>query len=52
MPIMDGFEVLTQLKANPSTRDIPVIVISASNNLQSVVQRHPTGRRGLPSQAL
>ena len=38
MPIMDGFEVLTQLKANPSTRDIPVIVISASNSLQSVVR--------------
>ena len=38
MPIMDGFEVLTCLKANPSTRDIPVIVISASNSLQSVVR--------------
>jgi phosphoserine phosphatase RsbU/P len=38
MPIMDGFEVLTRLKANPSTRDIPVIVISASNDLQSVVK--------------
>jgi serine phosphatase RsbU (regulator of sigma subunit) len=38
MPIMDGFEVLTQLKANPSTRDIPVVVISASNSLQSVVR--------------
>jgi CheY-like chemotaxis protein len=29
MPVMDGFEVLTRLKADPSTRDIPVIVISA-----------------------
>ena len=38
MPIMDGFEVLSRLKANPDTRDIPVIVISASNNLQSVVR--------------
>ena len=38
MPIMDGFEVLTHLKANPSMRDIPVIVISASNDLQSVVK--------------
>jgi serine phosphatase RsbU (regulator of sigma subunit) len=38
MPIMDGFEVLTRLKADPSMRDIPVIVISANNNLQSVVR--------------
>ena len=38
MPVMDGFEVLSHLKANPSTRDIPVIVISASNDLQSIVK--------------
>lgn len=38
MPIMDGFSVLEQLKANPTTRDIPVIVISANNDLQSVVR--------------
>ncbi len=37
MPVMDGFEVLSHLKANPSTRDIPVIVISANSDLQSVV---------------
>ncbi len=38
MPVMDGFEVLRRLKENPETRDIPVIVISASNDLKSVVQ--------------
>jgi sigma-B regulation protein RsbU (phosphoserine phosphatase) len=38
MPVMDGFEVLKQLKANPETRDMPVIVISASNDLKSVVR--------------
>lgn len=38
MPVMDGFEVLARLKANPSTRDIPVIIISASNDLQNVVK--------------
>ncbi len=27
MPLVDGFEVLTRLKANPDTRDIPVIII-------------------------
>jgi CheY-like chemotaxis protein len=29
MPGMDGFEVLDQLKRNPLTRDIPVIVITS-----------------------
>ncbi|HEX5690928.1 MAG TPA: response regulator, partial [Roseiflexaceae bacterium] len=38
MPIMDGFAVLEHLKANPATRDIPVIVISANNDLSSVVR--------------
>jgi phosphoserine phosphatase RsbU/P len=38
MPVMDGFEMLSRLKANPSTRDIPVIVISANSDLRSVVK--------------
>ena len=38
MPVMDGFKVLSRLKADPTTRHIPVIVISASNSLQSVVR--------------
>ena len=38
MPVMDGFEVLSHLKADLSTRDIPVIVISASSDLRSVVR--------------
>lgn len=36
MPKMDGFEVLSRIKADPATRDIPVIVISASSNLQNI----------------
>jgi sigma-B regulation protein RsbU (phosphoserine phosphatase) len=38
MPVMDGFEVLTRLKADVNTRDIPVIVISANSDLKSVVR--------------
>ena len=38
MPIMDGFAVLERIKADQSTRDIPVIVISANNDLASVVK--------------
>ncbi len=38
MPVMDGFAALEQVKADAATRDIPVIVISASNDLKSVVK--------------
>ena len=38
MPGMDGFEVLSRLKTDPSHRDIPVIVISANNAMPSVIQ--------------
>jgi serine phosphatase RsbU (regulator of sigma subunit) len=37
MPVMDGFDVLSHLKANVTTREVPVIVISAHNDLQSTV---------------
>lgn len=43
MPVMDGFEVLSKLKENSETRDIPVIVISASNDLKSVVRGIQSG---------
>jgi class 3 adenylate cyclase len=38
MPVMDGFEVLEQLKAEPLLRDIPIIVLSASDQLDHVVK--------------
>ena len=38
MPLMDGFEVLEQLKAESLLRDIPVIVLSASDQLDHVVK--------------
>lgn len=38
MPVMDGFEVLTRLKADATTRDIPVIVISANSDLKNMVR--------------
>jgi CheY-like chemotaxis protein len=37
MPEMDGYQVLEQLKAHPRLRDIPVIMISAVEELESVV---------------
>ena len=38
MPIMDGFSVLEQAKGDSAIRDIPIIVISANSDLQSVVK--------------
>lgn len=38
MPVMDGFAVLEELKADPFMRHIPIIVISAVNDLESVVK--------------
>jgi phosphoserine phosphatase RsbU/P len=38
MPIMDGFTVLEKVKADSEIRDIPIIVISANNDLQNIVK--------------
>lgn len=38
MPVIDGFEVLSRLKANKKHRHIPVIIISAMSDMQSVVK--------------
>jgi DNA-binding response OmpR family regulator len=37
MPEMDGYQVLEQMKADTTLRDVPVIVISAMDDLESVV---------------
>ncbi|HEX7074136.1 MAG TPA: adenylate/guanylate cyclase domain-containing protein [Hyphomicrobiaceae bacterium] len=38
MPGLSGFDVLTQLKNHPSHRDIPVIMISALDQIESVAR--------------
>jgi CheY-like chemotaxis protein len=38
MPEMDGYEVLARLKGNPAWRDLPVIVISALDEMESVIR--------------
>jgi two-component system, sensor histidine kinase and response regulator len=38
MPEMDGYTVLAQMKADPRLREIPVIVISGLDELESVVR--------------
>ncbi|MAY73604.1 MAG: diguanylate cyclase response regulator [Phycisphaerae bacterium] len=43
MPLMDGFEVLRELKDDPSKRDIPVIVLSGLNSPQDKVTAFDLG---------
>jgi CheY-like chemotaxis protein len=38
MPEIDGYEVLQRIKQSPATRDIPVIMISALDELDSIVR--------------
>jgi len=33
MPGMDGYDVARQIQANPSTRDIPIVMVSARNDV-------------------
>ena len=52
MPGMDGYEVLRRLKADAALRDIPVLMISALDELEQRGPLHRAGRRGLPAQAV
>lgn len=38
MPVMDGYQVLEQMKEDDSLRDIPVVVVSAKQEMESVVR--------------
>ena len=38
MPDLDGLAVLERLKADPATRDVPVIMISALDDLRAIAQ--------------
>jgi putative two-component system response regulator len=38
MPVMDGFEVLRQLRSNPLTKSIPVIFVTALSEAEDETQ--------------
>jgi CheY-like chemotaxis protein len=46
MPDMDGFETCTRLKADPATRDIPVIFLTAKVQESEVARALALGAAG------
>lgn len=43
MPFLDGFEVVQRLKANEKTAGIPIVVISARRDMDSILQMRKLG---------
>jgi two-component system cell cycle response regulator len=43
MPRMSGFQVCTKLKANPETRDIPIVMVTALNEVGDIERAVDSG---------
>lgn len=43
LPKIDGMEVLRKLKGNPSTKSIPVVVLTSSNEERDIVETYSLG---------
>ena len=43
MPVMDGFEVIKNLRANPETEDIQIVILSALNSNEDIVKGFNVG---------
>ena len=43
LPLIDGLEVLRQIKENPLTRSIPVVIMTASCEERDIVKGHQLG---------
>ncbi|MCX8037990.1 MAG: response regulator [Candidatus Sumerlaeia bacterium] len=46
MPGMDGYEVCERLKADPTTRDIPIVMVTVRNDIADISRSLVTGASG------
>ncbi len=46
MPRLDGIDVLRELKADPATKNIPVVVMTSSNHERDVAESYRLGVNG------
>jgi CheY-like chemotaxis protein len=46
MPRLSGIEVLRELKSDPRTHDIPIVVMSSSSQERDVVESYKLGANG------
>jgi CheY-like chemotaxis protein len=46
MPVMDGLELLTKVKADPVTKSIPVIIVTTSTEVESTNKCRALGCAG------
>ena len=51
MPNMDGFEVLTRMRADERTRRLPVIVVTGREDVSAIDRAFQAGRDLVPGQA-
>lgn len=43
MPVMDGFEVIKRLRANPETAEVKIVILSALNSNDDIVKGFQLG---------
>jgi two-component system chemotaxis response regulator CheY len=46
LPVLDGFQLLTAIRSDPQLQDLPVLLVTADANVESVVHAAQQGASG------